>query len=301
MFRLPFLATNLNQYYDDPIIKSKTSWSHRANQLRTGLLRRLNQAGEQVNSNNERCDDSDNRLDASSGGELNTPVAYLYYNNIAKGRTGLVAAAVKANPLYLYLTVTTEGSFEGKGDTLSVVQTPANIIGLSYTSDTNEQTSTLLMKPPPVLRRREVVLGMYTKDLLSGTEFFEPSASIPTFANYAVDGGIINKETTGPHANEYYVADANSRKPIVTKIYVRLKYPDEQLNATNTLGVTAFDLEGLQIQKGTASDPGDYYAAYYTKNESKYRFDFDGAGDIQFDNLATKLLDYSGIRALEWM
>lgn len=123
MFRLPFnsnINTGFSYYgkpddsastYGDP--KNKTqSWTYRGNQLRVTPLRRLNGAGEQLNADDERCDDSGNSIEDETTKELSTPAAFLYYNDIgAADLDGLVETAVKAQPLYYYLAITTEGSF----------------------------------------------------------------------------------------------------------------------------------------------------------------------------------------------
>jgi hypothetical protein len=123
MFRLPFSQNALNDYYGDPLsdaeklrgtpAKNQRSWSYRANELRAGgSLKRLNQAGEQVNASNQRCDDSGASIEDAATKELSTAAAFLYYNDIgAVDLDGSVETAVKAQPLHYYLAITTEGSF----------------------------------------------------------------------------------------------------------------------------------------------------------------------------------------------
>lgn len=295
MFRLPFRVLSANVFYGDPITGPHTSWSYRANQIRSDAgLFRLNQAGEQVNADLERCDDKGAALD-SSPGDLNTPGAYLYYNKIGSDLTGGVADAVKAQPLYLYLAVMTEGKFKPvAGDTtLSVVQTPENIVGLM--GDPSDLDSTLFMTPTPILRRRAVVLGTYS------TTGFTPSTTIPNFATtYPVDGAIIKKEIGGAHINEYYVLPTNLASTATSpRIYVRLKYPAEELskNGTHTKGAVVFEMAGLKIIKAAATSTDAYYARYFTQDRSSPKFGFTGAGDVQFENLA--IVNQSGV-TLGW-
>lgn len=287
MFRLPFRLPSANIFYGDPITGPNTTWSYRANQIRSDAgLFRLNQAGEQVNADLERCDDSGAALD-SSPGDVNTPRAYVYYNNVGSDLSGLVAAAVKGQPIYLYLAVITEGKFNATpGDTtLTMVQMPENIAGLMG-RDADKT-------PIPTLRRRAVVLGLY---LPTG---FTPSTSIPNFATtHPVNGAIIKKETSGAHINEYYVLPTNvSSTATSPRIYVSLKYPAEKLdqNSTHSLGATIFEMAGLEIITAAGTDP--YYARYFTRNKSFPKFGFTGAGDIQFENLA--ILNRSGV-TLGW-
>ena len=282
MFRLPFRKDSLNAHYGDPLAGPTTSWSYRANQLRTGTLRKLNQAGEQVNGSN-RCDDSGVLLDDTSTGELNTPAAYLYYNNIGSNLPAVVATAVKVQPLYLYLAVITEGSFKlnppPSDPTFSVVQHPEHISGL-----TDDKT------PQPIPRRREVDLGMY-KNVL-GFEVFTPSTSIPSFPPYTIQNALIEKETSGAHAGEYYVAVPGPLPPPLPneRVYVRLKYPAEELssNGTHSIGATVFEMDGLTIIQESTAGAEVYYASYYTRKNTWWpKFGFQGGGDIQFDNIAT--------------
>jgi hypothetical protein len=298
MFRLPFRTLTPHLFYDDPIKEddpnhvNTTSWTYRANQLRTSPLLKLNQRGEQVNGNNKRCDDSGRLLDATTG-ELNTPEAYLYYNDVSnvigkwfegpsldpRQLTGLIKAAVEKVPVYFYLDITTEGSFEDPPPARnwkSIVQVPGNFIGLWGLGTQN-------LTPKVIPRRREVELGMYLSP-----QKFTPSSDIPDFeTTYPVEGFIIRKDVAGTHPpDEYYVTTPLTAISKYT-VYVRLKYPAEEHHpsGTHTIGSTVFEMEGLRISRDSTS--GAYFAAYHTaKAIYKGPDDFEFDKEIQFDNIA---------------
>lgn len=298
MFHLPFRGTLSGSNYGDPLGVPTNSWSFRANALRVTPLHKLNSAGEQVDGNGKRCDDTGTPLDSSptldaSLHGLDTPAAYAYYENIASNLSGAIATAVKGQPLFLYLALVTEGRFNISSDAndvvLSVIQTPANINGLGTAEN---------LTPKAVRRRREVELGMYQTGWTQGA-VFTPGDQIANFPPYEVNGNLIEKETSGG-SDRYFVLQLS---PPTTnlKIYVRLKYPAEELTkpGDHSLGSTVFELKGLKIEKEIASGQIRYYATYYTTSRRKYQFGFIGDGvppdyrDNQFDNMA--IADMSGV------
>ena len=77
MFILPYKTKTVppGTYYGDPLNGPHTTWSYLGNQLRVSPLKRLNQAGEQVNDDKKHCDDDGVDL----GDEYDTPKAFAFY------------------------------------------------------------------------------------------------------------------------------------------------------------------------------------------------------------------------------
>ena len=268
MFILPFRTKTPTTYYGDPLDTAATTWSSLANKLRLSPLKKLNTRGEQVNAQNVHCDDAGVDL----GDEYDTPAAFKHYG-FDSAVSGVAGTAVKHTRLYVYLNLSTEGSFSDdendSSNTRSVTQQPENILGLMNTGS-----------PGPTYKERLVQSGTY-----ASSDPFAPF--LPHFpatpADY--DSQLIEQELT---SKRYYVVSKTSP---ADKLYLQLLQFDENLSDE------VFELKGLKVRPAGVTNTSWFAARYYSKPHQKGddawfdNFGFDNGltgltGGVQFEKLA---------------
>ncbi len=248
MFRLPYKDSGLNTKYTNPLGVSGTSWSVMGNNIRGASgsgLKKLNQAGEQVNSSGVHCDNAGNDISSYSGQN-----AFDYYiiNNRNEPETKVwkdlhygsaelnQQAVIKAKPIYYLITILTENN---PGNYKRAIHFPNNLVG---DFDMDNKPNNINDLPKPVYKKRRI-------KLIDGENQIVQPLTGSTFSI------ISNKKT---------VVETLGSTP--RTLNVKLYY-----SGYEDINLERFELENLKIERGVENGQPAVFATYYSPFPGKLR------------------------------